>query len=93
MSLQSSPQRSCRNGGQCVAPGACECLKGNHGETCETALCSLPCEHGGTCVGPRTCSCPYGFVGPRCETSEFSTHHHKSFIMQLESAITHTLFK
>lgn len=31
----------CQNGGLCIAPGVCECLKGYHGETCQEGTVRL----------------------------------------------------
>ncbi|XP_061191567.1 uncharacterized protein LOC133199714 [Saccostrea echinata] len=57
----------CQNGGSCVSPNTCECLKIVGGSTCERAVtCShlKPC-YPGTCTN-TSCSCDQGFGGQSC---------------------------
>eukprot|EP00301_Raphidiophrys_heterophryoidea_P027665 c9761_g1_i1.p1 GENE.c9761_g1_i1~~c9761_g1_i1.p1 ORF type:complete len:1181 (-),score=341.01 c9761_g1_i1:192-3734(-) len=47
--------------------GACKCMAGWSGPTCNKPLCPRGCGSAGTCVAPAKCSCPPSFVGDQCE--------------------------
>ncbi|XP_072398904.1 uncharacterized protein slow isoform X2 [Diabrotica undecimpunctata] len=66
--------KPCLNGGRCVKPEMCACLKGYAGLQCEipvnTPDCRKHCLNGGKCLKRETkdtCSCPKGFEGQQCE--------------------------
>ncbi|KAJ8946012.1 hypothetical protein NQ318_023258 [Aromia moschata] len=64
--------KPCLNGGKCVKPELCACLKGFSGPQCEVVttddpICSKPCLNGGKCVLGDLCSCMKGFGGSQCE--------------------------
>ncbi|CAH1119859.1 unnamed protein product [Phaedon cochleariae] len=66
-----SCSRPCLNGGRCVKPDLCACLKGFSGQQCEIDMaiptCQKPCLNEGKCVKGGICSCPKGFGGVQCE--------------------------
>ncbi|CAH0546125.1 unnamed protein product [Brassicogethes aeneus] len=63
--------KPCQNGGKCVKPELCGCLKGFSGVQCEInhnkPECPIPCQNGGRCLKENYCSCPRGFGGNQCE--------------------------
>ncbi|KAG5880448.1 hypothetical protein JTB14_028782 [Gonioctena quinquepunctata] len=63
--------KPCLNGGKCIKPEMCACLKGYSGQQCENPViipeCQEPCLNGGKCVKENVCSCPKGFGGSQCE--------------------------
>ncbi|KAJ8940814.1 hypothetical protein NQ314_010572, partial [Rhamnusium bicolor] len=63
--------KPCLNGGKCVKPELCACLKGFSGPQCEIItnepICNRPCFNGGKCVHGDFCSCVKGFGGEQCE--------------------------
>nr|XP_023027993.1 fibropellin-1-like [Leptinotarsa decemlineata] len=68
---KASCSKPCLNGGKCVKPELCACLKGFSGQQCEITLnipkCHKPCLNGGKCVKGNICSCLKGFGGSQCE--------------------------
>jgi len=49
----------CYNGGSCLGPGACGCVDGWSGPTCQE--CTLDCGPHGACTDPTTCLCDVGW--------------------------------
>ncbi|KAJ8979652.1 hypothetical protein NQ317_006363 [Molorchus minor] len=70
--------RPCLNGGKCVKPELCACLRGFSGVQCEIVAnevaCSNPCLNGGVCVHGGMCSCLKGYGGPQCEINLNTPH-------------------
>ncbi|CAG9856045.1 unnamed protein product [Phyllotreta striolata] len=68
---KASCSKPCLNGGKCIKPEMCACLKGFAGQQCEltipTPVCHKPCLNNGKCIKKDTCSCPKDFDGPQCE--------------------------
>ncbi|KAF1746676.1 hypothetical protein GCK72_023133 [Caenorhabditis remanei] len=61
----------CNQRGICVRPNECRCVRGFHGNQCETCIPTQGCVNG-NCINniPNTCECRKGFHGRFCELDD-----------------------